>query len=880
VLLALRKRHSLLAAVFALVHGAVAVAAPPASTSPAVSAPLPPAPHLQAVRVATAPVLDGKLDDPAWKLAPAAEGFTQKLPTDGAPPSDPTTVRVVYDDDAVYVAFDCPQAHTQVVERLTRRDRQVEVDAVWFDLGTRGDHKSAFEFYVNASGTLADAIRFHDTDYSPDWDENWEARTNVTAEGWTAEFRIPLRALRFPTLPVQSWDFQATRYISLRQEQDDWAYFPRSVAGEVSHYGRLDGLEGLRERTAFELRPFVVGRLRRRDPASGQLASGTDFRPSVGLDVKWHPTQDLTLDATVNPDFAQVEADQVVLNLSTVETYYPEKRPFFLEGIDAFSTPFQLLYTRRIGRVPPIPSLRLDAVNNEQLVDVPEPATIYGATKLSGRIGDKWSVGTVQAVTAQNSVDVQLANGARVTRTVDPTSAFNVLRLKRDLGDNAHVGFMGTAVTHAESTGDYPLLAPTAGASGATALCPNPTLLTPRVQQTLEVAPLGRCFNNAYTGAFDWRWRSPSGDYATGGQFVSSVLEKGPDRPVADGTVVRPGDVGWGVQAFVDKEGGKHWTGGVGTDVESRKLDITDLGYNQRANQYTGWANAEYRELDRWGPFLEAHAGAFFATTYNADGLLVGQGLHLEQRGKFKNLWTFNNDLSYRGTKYDDREVGDGTALQRVGRFGDEFFIGTDTTKRVSIGGGQITEIIYDGFNMKGNATLSLRVLPQFDVDVLPTWQWTFGEPRFLFGGATANQYLFGELDAKSLGVTLRTTYTFTPRLTLQGYAQLFLASGHYSHFTQYQANGPKEVVRLGNLTPFAGALPYNPDFEQGVLNVNAVLRWEYRLGSILYLVYTHSQVPATVLDPNAVGGLNLAAVNRAPASDVILAKLSFWWGG
>ena len=281
---------------------------PPAQPNAPVAA-IPPAPHLRATRTPRPPVLDGKLDDDVWKLAPPSSGFRQKVPNDGSPASDPTVVRVLYDDVAVYVGFDCPQPHTPVTERLTRRDRWVEADAVSFDLGTRGDHKSSFEFGVNASGTLYDAIRFNDTDYSQDWDENWDASTDVTAHGWTAEFRIPLRILRFPTLPVQSWDFQANRYVSLKQESDDWAYYPRSVGGEVSHYGRLDDLVGLHERTPLELRPFVVGRLRRRDPTVGQLASGTDVWGSAGLDLKWHPTADLTLDATINPDFAQVEAD-------------------------------------------------------------------------------------------------------------------------------------------------------------------------------------------------------------------------------------------------------------------------------------------------------------------------------------------------------------------------------------------------------------------------------------------------------------------------------------------------------------------------------------------------------------------------------------------
>ena len=186
----------------------------------------------------------------------------------------------------------------------------------------------------------------------------------------------------------------------------------RPAGGEVSHYGTLDGLAGLSARTPFELRPFVLGRARRQDATSltvptlgnttftSNLPPVTDFAASAGLDLKWHLTQDLTLDATINPDFAQVEADQIVLNLTTYETYYPEKRPFFLEGTDIFATPGQLVYTRRIGRVPPLPTLR----PNEGLLDVPLPSTIYGASKLTGRLAEGWTVGTLQALTAPDTV--------------------------------------------------------------------------------------------------------------------------------------------------------------------------------------------------------------------------------------------------------------------------------------------------------------------------------------------------------------------------------------------------------------------------------------------------------------------------------------------
>ncbi len=857
-----------------------ATSTPTADASAAPAGLLPP-PHLGAVRTPRPPVIDGLLDDDVWALAHASDHFTQKIPNDGAPPSDPTILRVLYDDDAIYVAFDCKQTHTPITPHLTRRDRIVEADSVEVDLGSRGDHTTSFTFYVNASGVLADGIRFNDTDFSIDWDENWEARTHIAADGWTAEFRIPLRVLRFPTRAVQSWDFQANRYISLRQENDDWAYTPRSAAGVVSRYGRLDDLRGLEERTPLELRPFVLGELRRRDAATTQLANGTDFLASAGLDLKWHPTQALTLDAAFNPDFAQVEADQVVLNLTTFETYYPEKRPFFLEGIDAFSTPFQLLYTRRIGRAAPLPSLRLDGVNAEQLVDVPQPATIYGAAKLTGRLGDDWSIGTVQAVTGRNDVQVQLGSGQRVTRVVDPTSTYNVLRLKRDFDGKGYVAVMLTGTTHAEDTSNYPLVAPDASSTGtAMALCPRPVELTQILSVPQQVAPLGRCFNDAYVGAVDWRWRTLGGDWVTGGQVAATVLDKGPDRPIADGTIEKPGQLGFGLKAYLNKEGGKHWVGQSNVDFESAKFDINDLGYNQRANQYSPFASVEYRELDPAGWFLESHEQLSSGTTFNGDGLLIGQGNYLASYGRFTNFWNYYTDVHFRPTKYDDREVGDGTALERAGRFGHELFVGTDSTKRVSLGVDQISEVVYDGLNLQGNADLNLRLLPQWDVDLLPTWQWTRGEPRFAENGAASGQYLFGHLDAKALGTTLRTTYTFTPRLTLQGYAQLFLSSAHYVDALAYQASpgAVRPVVHLSELQPVAGGFPYNPDYEEGILNVNVVLRWEYMLGSTLYLVYTRSQVPTTTLATDESATLDLGAVKRAPAADVVLVKLTYWF--
>jgi hypothetical protein len=837
-------------------------------------------PHATAVHVAQSPVLDGRLDDAAWQLAPAADVFTQKSPREGAPPSETTTVRVVYDDEALWIGVDCPQKNAPVVARLTRRDREVEADWVSVSLDTRRDGKSAFVFEVNAGGALLDAVRFNDGDFSADWDENWDARVSVGPHGWSAEYRIPFRILRYQSLPEQSWGFEVRRYVSMKQETDEWALISRAAGGEVSHYGRLDGLVGLSARTPFELRPFALARVRRQDATSvtiptlgnttftGTLPGVTDFSPSVGLDLKWHATQDLTLDATINPDFAQVEADQLVLNLTTYETYYPEKRPFFLEGTELFATPFQLLYTRRIGRVPPMPTLR----PNEQLLDVPQPTMIWGASKLTGRIADGWTVGTVQALTATNTVPVLAPDGSHVARVVAPLSAWNVLRVRRDVGERAYVGLTATNVTHAESTGDYPVVS----GSPAQALCPASTQAA---RSTTLVTPGSRCFADAYAGGVDFRWRSEGGDWAAVGQAVASMLDHGPPRTVPDGTVIKPGDVGTGAAGYFGKEGGEHWVGDVWAGYNDRKFDDNDVGYNQRGNAIWDGFDLEYRTLEPWWKLLETHTRLEYWDNESMGGLLLSRGAQANTAGKLSSFWRYFLELHWREARFDDREFGDGTALERAGIVGTDARIQSDTTKPVAVGlHARPQALAHGGYNLYADGDLLVRILPQLDVDVAPTYTANVGEPRYVTTGSVAGEYLLGHLDAKSLGATLRATYTFAPRLSLTAYAQLFLASGHYSGFLTFLSNPNGPLVHLDDLRPAPPPFS-NPDFEQAALNVNVVLRWEYSLGSLLYLVYQRAQVPSVSLSPGEQGTLDFGSLGRAPAADVFIVKASYWWG-
>ncbi len=832
-------------------------------------------PRLTAMRADKPPVLDGKLDDPVWQRAPSSDVFTQKTPVDGKPPGDRTVVRILYDDDNVYIGIDCPQT-AEVVARLTRRDRAVEADSVTVVLDTRADGKSAFEFSVNAAGVLSDGLHYNDTDFNQDWDENWDGVAAITSTGWSAELRIPLRALRFPALPVQSWGLQVRRYVSARQETDEWAHIPRDEAGEVSRYGHLDALEGLRSRTPIELRPFVVGTIRHNDPLGYNLARGWAPGISAGVDLKWHVSQSLTLDATLLPDFGQVEADQVILNLTNYELFYPEKRPFFLEGVDAFTTPIQLLYTRRIGAAPDSPALVTTLPQAEQLVDNPVPSTIYGAAKLTGDLGGRWTIAELVALTGRETVSVQPLAARPTDRTIAPYTAFEVLRLKREIGANSSAGVMFTGVGHVESGHDYPALpagwassypiAP--GAPGkALALCPNG-----------DTTALGtRCFHDAYVAGVDGRWRSESGEYTVTGQAIGSLVENGPPHLLPDGTVVNPGDKGAAVNLHAAKEGGKNYVGALDFEGYSRKVDYDDLGFQLRQNLVKEHANFEYRILEPRGPMLETHTWVDFTEQDNLDGLNQGRSLSVDNYTKFKNTWQLYTELHVRPRHFDDREMGDGAALERGALVCFEVWLATDTRKRVSAGLWTQAHFIENGFGYQGEGQVSLKVLPQWDVDLLPTWVYAVGEPRFF--GFQGSSYLFGHQRAQSLSLTLRSTYTFTPTLTLQAYVQAIVESEHFSDFASSPALGAGDRVHLSDLRPYHLAVWQNPDFESGTINASLVARWEYRLGSTVYLVYTHSQNDTVIPSFGAGAGFDFARIAPRPANDALLLKVSYWWG-
>jgi hypothetical protein len=479
-------------------------------------------------------------------------------------------------------------------------------------------------------------------------------------------------------------------------------------------------------------------------------------------------------------------------------------------------------------------------------------------------------------------------NGTQVERLADPLTTYKVLRVKRELSEGAYVGAMFTATNRLEDGFDYPLVAglgssanvspgqtviPGQGSNGkALELCPlvdnpfTPTSLTPG----------SRCFHDSYVGGIDGRWRSPSGDYNATGQVIATAISNGPPRLLPDGTTIKSGDVGPAVSLRAAKDGGKV-VGSVSYEAYGKDVDFNDLGFMPRQNLQKTDAQIGYHHLDPSGPSLETHTGFEFSDQEDLRWQVQQRAFRLFNFTKFKNFWGMYTDVHFFPAHFDDREIGDGAALERAGVFGFEVWLGTDQRKRVYAQLWTQTHFLAHAVSYSGDGKISLKVLPQWDVDLLPNWVYTNGEPRAF--SIQNNAYLFGRQRAQSLSLTLRSTYTFTPTLGLQAYAQAILESEHYSSYTWFPERGAGTAILLSELRPAGFPVLYNPDFEAGTINASVLLRWEYRLGSTLFLVYTHSQSPYQERSFGDGAGFNFSHVAPRPGEDALLGKLSYWWG-
>jgi hypothetical protein len=852
--------------------------------------------------------IDGKLDDAAWQTATPVTQFTQTDPKEGEPATERIEVRFMFDGDALYVAskmYD-KNGRAGVKTNLVRRDDNFNSD--YFEIVIDGyhDHLSRAFFQVNPSGSKSDFIGIGNSCCDNGWDPVWEAVTKIDDDGWTAEIRIPLSQLRFPNAEEQTWGLQIRRWIHRNQELDQWSFWRKNEPGGPNRFGHLEGLKvGNAGSKHVELLPYVVGKGEFLQHAAGDpFNTGATRGARVGLDAKYNLTSNLTLNATINPDFGQVEVDPAVVNLSAFETFFSEKRPFFVEGSSIFGfggincyfcsnvSSLQAFYSRRVGRAPTGADL---AYNAGQFADVPDAATILGAGKITGRTANGLTIGVLEAVTGEANAKVRMANGSNQDQIVEPLSNYFVGRLKKDyMSGNLVVGGILTSMMR-------------------------------KHEKVFE----NRLSDHAEFYGGDWNYRWDKRRYSFMGQLAMSNVTgsapliaskqrasaryfQRPDRgTMSNGFFTNRLDTtltslrGAGGYMRVAKEAGS-WYWEAMTNFRTPGFETNDYSFLTTTDFIFTNANI-VRNVTKPGKWYRSMWTSFGAQSQrNFDGDVTDIQVPLYYQLQTPQFWFVNSFYIWKPELSDDRLLRGGPVVRKPGTGIMNFNVNTDSRKKI-IGnfGMNYSTNTRGGWGSGFFAGADFRPSGNMLISFNPSWNNSRSLLQYVkvvndptntaFYG---KRYVLSALKQKSLGLDTRVNWTFSPTMTLQLYAQPFISSGEYSEFKEFNAprqnqwsiygkdrgtitktgTGSALVYTVdpdgtGNAAPFTIA---NPDFNFRSLRGNAVFRWEYMPGSTLYLAWTHSRSGSEAIGDFDFGRDRDALLATKP-DNIFLVKATWW---
>jgi hypothetical protein len=831
--------------------------------------------------------IDGRLDEQAWSTAPRQGGFTQRFPKDGAKASQDTQFALLYDDDAIYVGVWAADPEPDKIRRtLTRRDVDALADAILIGIDSYHDRRTAYVFQLNAAGVQRDMMLFDDQAQDDTWDAVWTGNVAITPQGWTAEVRIPLNQLRFAGGQHHEWGLQVVRMVARNQEQSAWSPWPRTGNAVVSRFGVVDGIEVTKPARRLELLPYASAGVQTQPIDAGDpLNPETSALGNVGLDVKFGLGPAFTISATVNPDFGQVEADPSQVNLSANELFFAEKRPFFVEGVDLFKLPIGsggnliegAFYSRRIGAAPPEPDMDYDYIR------APTATTIYSAAKLTGKTNTGWSVGVLDAVTGEESATIVDSGGTQMEPVVAPLTNYAVGRVKRDFrGGMTSVGTSATAVNRALSGTPLESInhdqAYTAGAQ-----------LTHRWDDNaweLDVHGVGS-YVHGTTEAI------------TNTQQLNRHLFQRPDATHVEVDPTRTSLAGAGLSWSVGRSGEtKHWRWAQGGDLRTPGLELNDVGFQFNSDRLENWGWAEYREDDPGDTVNNWRAEVIPFVLTSLEPQLLSYGLNLAANAQLTNYWFFRNSWHVEAGGWDVMALRGGDALRTNTRVNTNLGISTDSRKdlRGDFWVNANRDFVADAMTVNTGGGANIQARSNIDLFVALDWTQRTDPMQYITqvedtGGRT--HYVFGTIAQTVVALTTRANWTFSPKLSLQVYAQPFVAAGNYRelkdvdnpHARRYedrfhQLSGTEYAEMDGTVTvSHNGTYSFGrPDFTFGELRSTVVLRWEYRPGSAVFAIWSHGRT-----NSDDDGRFNLANdvtdLGRAPGEHIVMVKANYWIG-
>ncbi|MEN9445074.1 MAG: hypothetical protein RIS47_1965 [Bacteroidota bacterium] len=841
--------------------------------------------------------IDGSLLEEDWQNVSWNNNFTQREPANGFAPSQASKFAVLYDNENLYVAIYAQDSVSEKIEsRLARRDSR-DGDMVGIELDSYNDKRTSFMFLVSAAGVKSDALSTDDgNNEDNNWNPIWEVKTTIVSDGWIAEMRIPMDQLRFDKSGT-SWGMQVARYVFRKQELSLWANFPSEQSGWVSHFGTLTGLDGIAPKKQIEFTPYTVGKYHsyKAEPGNPFLEKGHEFSGLMGLDGKIGITNDFTIDFTIMPDFGQVEADPSEVNLSGFESYFSEKRPFFVEGGDI--TQFRLsnfggslsrdnlFYSRRIGHGP---SYWPDYNSDNQYLKMPQNSRILGAVKFTGKTKHGWSVGLVESLTAQEfaSLKTNTDHGWESERIqVEPLTNYLLGRVQKDINKgNTQIGAMLTATNRDITT------------------------------ENLEFLP-----KSAYTGGIDFAhfWKDKkyylrgnlsfstiNGDTAAIDNLQTSHRRymQRPDADYLHYDPTRTNLSGNSGELAFGRGGSKGWRYLLSGTWRSPGFDSNDLGFMRTADRINelGWVG--YRWDTPFSIFRNMNLDAAQWIGHNFGSDLLYWGVEMNWNTNFKNYWSVGLGQNYDGPNKSMSELRGGPMYYERGGYSNYIVVSSDERKKLQ---GEIGMWNYWGDEKNARRTeawlnLNYRPIQSLKISVNTRIEQAHQRSQYVtqvsedINGATIpTQYIFGSIDQRNFVTFFRIDYSITPDMSIQYYGQPFVGAGDFSNYkTTAQADSKDYAQRFEAIpaaqmeydTPnetFKVTTPnysYNfstPEFNTKHFISNLVLRWEYRPGSILFLVWSQGR-EHYLADGKYELGDNLNKLFHGYPENIFLVKLSY----
>jgi len=852
------------------------------------------APQLKvhAVRLTEQITLDGKLNESVWQNDNGVTKFTQREPVEGGQPSEKTVVHVAYDDAALYIGARMYDVPDSIVARLGRKDVFVSADRFNVYIDSYHDKLTGFYFSVNAAGTFYDGILFNDDWDDNSWDGVWEGKISRDNEGWTAEMRIPFSQLRFQNAAENVWGINFSRDISRRNERDFVVFTPKNGSGFVSRFVDLVGIEHISPPQQLEVLPYITTKAEYlQHAANDPFVSGSKYSPRIGGDLKYGISSNLTLNATINPDFGQVEVDPAVVNLSDVETFFDEKRPFFIEGSTIFNfgqggtnnnwgfnfPNSNFLYSRRIGRAPE------GSTPTADYAEIPSGTDILGATKITGKLGDSWNVGTIQALTQREYADLQ-TNGQRSRAEVEPLTYYGVARTQKEFNHGAQaLGFMSTLAARSFSDDrlrdEINSSGMTFGLDGWTALDSEKTWVLAGYTAMSRVTGSREQMMNIQQNSRHY-FQRPDADHVSLDTNATSLT-------------------GFNGRFKLNKQKGNFYMNAAFGFIDP-KFEINDLGFLSRSDILNGHVVASYRWSEPKDFYRYIELGGATFRSYDYGGHIVWNGLFHFGYIEFPNFWAVDWNFAYNPETFNNRRTRGGPLTKNPPGFQIGIFPRTNQNESVVFNWGWFTyqsewQRQYEPFvtvEWRPTSNFSLSFGPDFFHDFENSqYIGTYDDP--LAASTFGRRYVFAELSQNTLSASIRVNWTFTPTLSLQMYVQPLISAGEYTNFKELARPSTYEFNRYGDGSSTFDGVNYvadpdgsgpapsisvgNPNFCFGSIRGNAVLRWEYFPGSTVYFVWTQTRS-----DVEDIGEFqfnhSMSRLFDATPDNIFLIKLSYWW--